>query len=361
MAERLKVGIVGCGIGRDHAAAYHALPEQFELVAICDVDETKGRQVAAKYGVVHSTDFEVLCRMDSLDVIHLYTAALHLAQSLAALAANKHVICEKPLVGSLQQVDTLMAAEAASGRRLMPIFQYRFGHGAQKLKFLIEQGLAGTTYLSTVETAWRRRAEYYAVPWRGKWQTELGGTLLGHAIHPHDLLCYLLGPIRSVFARTTTRVNPIEVEDCAAVSLEMADGSLATLAVTVGSAVEITRLRFCFTNLVAESNTRAYSSSQDPWNFAGDTPELDADIVAALERFEPLPEGYVGQFFRYAQALAGDTELPVTLHDARTALELITAMYYSAETGSAVELPIGADHPKYASWLPDRYAGLRPV
>src|SRR3954451_24756135 len=94
MAQRLKVGIVGCGIGREHAAAYHALPKQFELVAICDVDEAKARQVAATYGVAHSTDFEALCRMDSLDVIDICTPpSLHLTQSLAALAAQKHVIC----------------------------------------------------------------------------------------------------------------------------------------------------------------------------------------------------------------------------------------------------------------------------
>src|SRR5690606_16491448 len=125
------------------------------------------------------------------------------------LAAGKHAICEKPLVGSLKQVDELAIAEQQSRRRLMPIFQYRFGHGLQKLKYLIQEGLAGTSYLSTVETSWRRRSAYYDVPWRGKWATELGGAVLGHAIHTHDMLCYVLGPVKQVFARTNTRVNPI--------------------------------------------------------------------------------------------------------------------------------------------------------
>ncbi len=86
--------------------------------------------------------------------------------------------------------------------------------------------------------------------------------------------------------------------------------------------------------------------------FTGDTPELEAQIAATLERFEPLPEGFAGQFYRFYQALQTGGELPVTLADARAALELITAMYYSAQTGENVDLPIGADHPKYASWLP---------
>ena len=52
------------------------------------------------------------------------------------------------------------------------------------------------------------RATYYEVPWRGHWASELGGCLTGHAIHFLDLLMYVLGPAASVFARTTTLVNP---------------------------------------------------------------------------------------------------------------------------------------------------------
>jgi predicted dehydrogenase len=204
-----------------------------------------------------------------------------------------------------------------------------------------------------VETAWRRRPQYYDVPWRGKWRTELGGALLGHAIHAHDMLCYILGPVKSVFARAATRVNAIEVEDCAAVSLEMADGSLASLSVTLGSLPEITRHRFSFSNLTAESNTRPYTNSGDPWIFTGDTPELAEQIEAALSRCVPLPEGFAGQFYRFHQALQQDGELPVTLRDARASLELITAMYHSGFSRQVVDLPIGPDHPRYGSWLPD--------
>lgn len=236
----------------------------------------------------------------------------------------------------------------------MPIFQYRFGHGLQKLKYLLEQGLGGTAYTATVETAWRRRAAYYDVPWRGKWKTELGGALLGHAIHAHDMLCYIGGPMKSVYARVATRVNPIEVEDCASVSVEMADGSLTSLSVTLGSPQEITRHRFAFSGFSAESNTRPYSNSGDPWTFTGDTPELEARIEEVLSRFTPLPEGFAGQFYRFHQALQQGSELPVTLQDARAALELISAAYHSARTNQSVDLPIGHAHPTYAGWLPEQ-------
>jgi predicted dehydrogenase len=239
----------------------------------------------------------------------------------------------------------------------MPIFQYRFGNGAQKLKFLVDEGVAGRAYLTTVETAWRRRPAYYAVPWRGKWQTELGGPLVTLAIHAHDLLLYILGPAKSVFARTTTLVNPIETEDCVSASLELADGSLASLSVTTGSTVEISRHRFCFSNLTAESNLAPYHNSFEPWSFTGDTPEITRQIEATLARFTPQPERFVGQFYRFYHALQAGTELPVTLAEARRALELITALYHSAETRRPVTLPLGHDHPKYAGWQPQRSSG----
>jgi predicted dehydrogenase len=354
MSEKLRVAVVGGGIGVSHIKAYVQLPEMFEIVAICDIDTVKAAKIAEEFSIPRVVaNFSDLCAMDDIDVIDICTPPhLHFPQALEVLAAGKHAICEKPLVGSLKQVDELAIAEQQSGRRLMPIFQYRFGHGLQKLKYLIQEGLAGTSYLSTVETSWRRRSAYYDVPWRGKWATELGGAVLGHAIHTHDMLCYVLGPVKQVFARTNTRVNPIEVEDCASASLLMADGSLASLSVTLGSSEEISRHRFCFSNFVAESNLRPYSNSGEPWTFVGDTPELSEQIASALERFQPLPEHNVGQFYRFHQAITQGGELPVTIADSRASLELVTAIYYSSQTGQPVDLPLSSDHPKYESWLP---------
>jgi predicted dehydrogenase len=357
MGEALKVGVVGCGIGRQHLDAYRILSDMFEVVAICDANEAKAREVATAYAIGRVlTDVTALCQLDDLEIVDLCTPPyLHAAQTLQALEAGKHVICEKPLCGSLEDADRVATAEKQSGRRVMPIFQYRFGHGIQKLRLLVERGIAGRAYLTTVETAWRRRPAYYAVPWRSRWATELGGPVVNLAIHAHDLVYYLLGPARSVTAHLTTLVNPIETEDCVAVSLEMADGSLCTLAVTTGSAHEISRHRFCFANLSAESNTWPYRSSHDPWVFTGDTPEIDGRIREALAAFEPGPEGFAGQFTRYHDALRSGAELPVTLGDARASLELITAIYHAARTRAPVRLPLDAAHPLYGGWqLPGR-------
>lgn len=349
--------MVGLGVGRSHVREYQEVNDRFDVVAVCDLVRERAEEVAEQYGITRvTTSFDEVCRMDDLDAIDICTPPhLHFEQIQHVLASGKHAICEKPLVSSLREVDELIRLEASSGRRVMPIFQYRFGHGLQKLKLLIARGVAGKAYLTTVETAWRRRPDYYAVPWRGKWATERGGTLLSHAIHNHDLVCYVIGPPRRLFAYTTTRVNPIEVEDCAAVALEMADGSAASLGVTVGSPAEISRHRFSFQGLVAESNIRPYTNSGDPWTYVGDTPEQEEQIAAVLAEFQPLPEHYAGQFYRFHDALLTGAELPVTLLDARLSIEMITAMYWSSETGQAVTFPIGSDHPRYNSWVPDQY------
>ncbi|MEM7112313.1 MAG: Gfo/Idh/MocA family oxidoreductase [Chloroflexota bacterium] len=351
----MKVAVVGCGIGQFHIEAYQKLPEKFEVVAICDLDQEKATATAAKFGIGHVfTSFDELCAWDEVEVIDICTPShLHVPNSHHALAAGKHVICEKPIAGSLLDIDGLMVAEQVSGKRLMPIFNYRFGHGLQKLLHLRAKGVTGNAYLSSIEVHWLRGAPYYAVDWRGKWVSELGGCLITHAIHAHDALYQVLGPAKSVFARTKTLVNPIETEDCVVLSLEMADGSLVTSSVTLGSAVEITRQRYCFEHLTVESNLAPYAeNTANPWHFTPQSDEAKTAVSAALADFVPQPEGYEGQFSRFYDAMQTGGPLPVTLQDAWESAALLTAVYHSARTNQPVELPIDRAHPLYAGWQP---------
>jgi predicted dehydrogenase len=354
MTRRLRVGVVGLGVGAHHVAAFTALPELYEMVAVADLDADRRAKTAAEHGVPHAvSDLDAMLALPGLDLVSICTPPdSHAALIERGLAAGLHVVCEKPLVGSLADVDRLAELDGRGAGRIHPIFQYRFGHGLQKLKALVAAGLAGPAYLTTIETAWTRGADYYATAWRGKWRTEMGGVCLTQAIHAHDMLCYILGPIARVHARVATRVNPIEVEDCAAVSVEMADGSLATLSATLGSAEQISRLRFCFRELTAESNLDPYKPSRDPWRFIGRDEAAQARIDAALAGFDGGLEYYEGQFARMHAAITAGAPDPVTLADARASLELITGIYHSARTGDAVTFPVGADHPLYRGWLP---------
>jgi predicted dehydrogenase len=353
-AQPLRVAVVGLGIGQGHIWALKENRDRFQIVAVADPQAELAESTAANLrGVTALTSFEAVLDVDDIDAICLCTPpSLHAEQITAALNAGRHVIAEKPLVGSLAEVDAIAAAAEAADRWVMPVFQYRYGHGIQKVKHLVETGVAGAAYVAMADVAWRRRPDYYAGSWRGTWQGEMGGVLLSHSIHALDLLSYVLGPVRSVYAQTAVRVNDVETEDCAVVALTFADGSMATLSATLGSPAEISRHRYSFAHLSAESGTLPYDHTGDPWEITADTDEDQAAIDAALSRFEPGKESWPGQFQRLADALEAGAPLPVTLADARASLEVVTACYRSAASGERVTLPITDDDDFYQGWQP---------
>ncbi|WP_108398621.1 Gfo/Idh/MocA family protein [Devosia submarina] len=358
MSRKLRVAVIGAGIAERHLMGYQWNKALFDVPVLCSLDEDRGRNLCQKFGIPEYTqDVETLFGRDDIDVIDVCTPPHnHFELSRRAIEAGKHVICEKPLFGSIADVDAMSEIVQRSDRKLMPIFQYRYGTGLQKLKLLIEEGLTGKPFMTTIETHWWRGPAYYEVPWRGKWATELGGGLLGHAIHAHDMLNYVHGPCAELFAYGATLVNKIEVEDTMALAVKMQNGSLATLSMTLGSRKEISRLRFCFHDLVAESILEPYTMGRDPWQFTAGTPEHQKRVDEALSTYENKEDGYTRQFELFHEAIMADAEPPVTLQDARNSLELVTAAYHSQRTGQPTPMPIEADHPLYKSWLPDTEA-----
>lgn len=335
------VAVVGLGVGRAHLWAWKRVPEHFRVAAVCDHDDARRAATAERLpDAFAATDLDELLGRDDVQIIDLCTPpALHLDQITRALRAGHDVVCEKPVVGTAEEIDQLLELERETGHRVMPVFQYRFGHGLQKLRHLVDAGLTGALHTATIEVSWLRGKEYYAAPWRGTVAGELGGVLLTHAVHALDMLTHVAGPLTAVSARIATRVNDVETEDCAAVTMELEGGALATLSATLGSLVEITRHRFCFERLTAQSNTEPYTNSSDPWTFTS-SDGSDA-IDAALETFVPRHENFLGQFERLGDAQRDGTELPVTLHDARRAIAAVNAMYESATTRREVVLAVG--------------------
>jgi predicted dehydrogenase len=356
MSDAIKtVAIVGCGIGRSHMTeGYIPNAGRFKVIAVCDINEERLKSFADEFGIPRmTTKFDDLLAMDDLDIIDICTPPMvHRGQVLAGLAAGKHVICEKPLCGSLAEIDEIIAAEKSAAGKLMPIFQYRYGDGIQQAKAIIDAGIAGKPYVATAETLWKRTADYYAVPWRGKWASELGGVLMTHSIHIHDMLTYLMGPISGLFGRVTTRVNPIEVEDCISASCVLKSGAFASLTATLGSQEEISRLRLAFENVTIESDHDPYSPGAKPWRIIPASPEIEARIQDLLADWKPVPPRFTSQLARFHDALLSNGPMPVTTADSRQSLEIVTAFYHSSETHTEVTLPLSPDHPKYKSWIP---------
>jgi predicted dehydrogenase len=357
---RLRLAIVGCGwvAGTQYETGYSHLPELFDVVACCDIDADRAAAFAKKYAIAGiETDFETLIARADIDVVSICTPPmLHFSMVTQALAAGKNVICEKPLTSSLELADEIIAAEKRSCGRVMPVFQYRFGTGFLRARHLVRSGLLGKLYVASVETAWRRTPEYYKVPWRGKFASELGGVLLTQAIHIHDLFMDLTGPVSAVAAFKATRVNPIEVEDCAVASLRLTNGALASLTATLGSMRPTTRIRLCFEHGTIErvaTDQDAIYPAREPWDVYASDEATKAELTAKMAEIEPSQHSFFArQFELFHAALRSDGPFPVTLQDARRALELITALFQAAEAGEIVSLPIDADHPKYKGWTP---------
>ncbi|MFV2035695.1 MAG: Gfo/Idh/MocA family oxidoreductase, partial [Halocynthiibacter sp.] len=208
--------------------------------------------------------------------------------------------------------------------------------------------------VASIETHWKRGADYYAVPWRGTWAGEQGGAVLGHAIHAHDLLTHVFGPVRKVSAMTATRVNPIETEDCAAISFEMCNGALVTSSITLGAASDSSRLRFVFEHLTAESGTAPYAPASDGWTLTARAPENQARVDEITSAVPDMPSGFRGLLIEVARALGGEPSRVVTPDEGRRSIELVTAIYQSQRGSCPVELPLGSESSGYDGWQPFR-------
>lgn len=348
------VAIIGAGIGAEHLAAYRGLPARFRVQTVCDLDQARAQRVlGGSPGTTYSSDLAEVLADEAVDIVDICLPPhLHLDACISALEAGKQVICEKPLVTSLADLDRLEAISVRTGRRIFPVYQYRYGDGTAQLHALIESGLAGRAFVASLETHWNRDSTYYAVDWRGTWAGEQGGAILGHSIHIHDWLSAILGPVASVYAELGTRVNSIEVEDCAALSIRMANGALVTSSVTLGAAWDTSRLRFCFEGLTAESGSLPYRPAEGDWTFTARLPGNQADVDRIVSGAAGQLSSYAGLFDAIADALDGAPGREVTLEDARRSLEFVSAVYASSRRGEPMALPLAQDDPIRGGWCP---------
>lgn len=349
----IRVAILGAGIGGEHLAAYRQLRTHFAVDMLVDQDAARAESLRDGDEYAVANDLQKALENPEINLIDICLPPhLHVPVTLKALAAGKHVICEKPIATSMADIDRLRQAADQSGKQVFPVFQYRWGPSHAKLRGLIAAGVAGAPQVGALETHWSRGADYYAIPWRGTWAGEQGGAVLGHAIHNHDLMTHLMGPVTSLSAMTTTRVNPIETEDCAAITFHMSGGALCTSSITLGAATDETRIRLVFEHLTATSSTAPYAPGSEDWRFVarrpGDQPRIDA-IVADTP---PEPVGFEGFLTAVAQALTDQQNRAVTLEDGAASVALVTAIYHAARSGERVSLPLEPTHPLYEGWQP---------
>ncbi len=361
--------IVGAGaVAEAHAAYYagRAAPPEGggeetvpRLAAVVDTDEERARGFAGRHDVrLVFTDMEEALAEVRPEVVHICTPPwLHAEQSIAAMKAGAWVLCEKPACGSLAELDRIEAVERSTGCYAATVFQWRFGSGMRHLKDRIEAGALGRPLVAVCNTLWYRDAAYYAVPWRGRWATELGGPTIIHGIHLMDALLWLLGDWEEVYARAPTLARDLETEDASAALVRFAGGAVATVLNSVLSPRQETYLRVDFEQATVEASG-LYEVTNAQWRGTprpADEPEETSRLEAAWGTIEEdVAATQATQIAEFYRDLYADRPPLTTGSERRRTVEFITGLYKSAFTGTAVTpASITADDPYYRRLSPE--------
>lgn len=353
----LRCGLVGTGGAAGFHARSVAAHPGVELVAVTDHDRRKADEFAAAWGhpVAYDTLDELLEGAE-LDVLLICTPpGAHEKQALAAFAAGVHVIVEKPPAASLVELDEMRAAATIARRELAVVFQQRTGTAAAHYRGLLQSGALGRPLIAVCQTLWYRDRDYYAVPWRGKWDTEGGGTTLGHGIHQIDLLAYLLGDWSSVRAGLWRLARDIENEDASTATVTFANGVVASVITSAVSPRQLSSIRIDTqkATIVVE---HLYGHGHENWSV---TPARGIDeaeaacwaLTGAEERSDHEP--LLRDVF---DALILERPLPSTADEPARSTEIVAAIYASAAAnGAAVTPEMLANHPTH------RRAFISPV
>jgi len=336
------VGLIGAGnISGTHARALASIRD-VEIAAVYAPTLAHAQQLASAHGAIACDSIEQLLDHRPLDIVVIGSpSGLHAEHGIAAAKRGLHVLVEKPLDVTVARADALIDEAARAGITLGVIFQDRLKPDVRRLKALVETERLGTPILANARVKWYRPPSYYAGSrWRGTRALDGGGALMNQGVHTVDLLRWLFGPVRRVFAKTATALHAIEVEDTAVAVLEFVSGAIGTL----------------------EAATSAYPgySRQIELTGSNGTVRLDGDDLAAIDlkdvRDEERPTRPGAVTASAASAVVADTTPHVRVFEdfidavaqrsapicdgrsGRASVALIQAIYQSARTNLPVEI-----------------------
>lgn len=341
----VRVAVVGTGgiVTGSHLSALKAQSGRVRLVGAVEVDE---RRLAAFLdragdGVSGYPGMTEMLAAEQPDLVLIGTPpALHAEQTRTALRAGAWVLCEKPLCLSLAEYDEIASAEGdgeAGGPYASAVFQHRYGSGAAHARQLLRAGELGRPLVAHCQTTWHRDADYYSVPWRGRWETEGGGPTMGHGIHQMDLLLHLLGEWSEIRAMAGRLVHDVESEDVSTALVRFESGAVATVVNSVLSADEVSRIRIDCADATVEL-THLYGYGNDDWAYTP-APHVREQQERTSHWRTPaadVPSSHAAQLSGFLDAMEKGVRPPGSGPDARRTLEFLAALYKSAFTGRPV-------------------------
>ncbi|MCA9215421.1 MAG: Gfo/Idh/MocA family oxidoreductase [Planctomycetales bacterium] len=349
----LGFGIVGCGmISNFHAKAIADI-RGAKLLSCFDMVAPKGEAFAKDHGIDFYDDLNAMLSDDRLDIVTICTpSGAHMEPAVAAANAGKHVVVEKPLEITLKRCDKIIEACEKNNVVCSAIFPSRFHESSKLMKQAIDKNRFGKVTMGDAYVKWFRTQEYYdSGAWRGTWKLDGGGALMNQAIHSVDLLAWLMGPVKSISARTSTLAHErIEVEDVAVASLEFESGALGVIeATTAAYPGYLKRIE------IHGSEGTAVLEEEDikVWDFAKSTKKDDelrkkmaGKTATGGGAADPTAIGHHGhaqQFKDVVKAIKSGGKPAIDGYEGRRSVEIILAIYKSAEIGRAVELPLKSD------------------
>lgn len=341
--RKIRFAVVGCGrISQKHFEALAAHADTAEVVAVCDTDPAALAAAAERTGVPGYASLPELLAGSGADVVVLCTpSGLHAEQGVQAARAGVHVVTEKPMATRWQDGKTLVQACDQAGVDLFVVKQNRRNPTIQQLKRAVERRRFGRIYMVNINVFWNRPQEYYdAARWRGTWEFD-GGAFMNQASHYVDLLDWLIGPVETVHAFTSTLARNIQVEDTGVANVRWRNGALGSINVTMLTYPK--NLEGSITVIGEKGTVRiggvAINEVQH-WEFA-EPEEGDREVrETSYQTASVYGVGHPLYYENVIQALRGEAEAQTDGREGLRSLELLTGIYLSARDGRPVSLPL---------------------
>jgi UDP-N-acetyl-2-amino-2-deoxyglucuronate dehydrogenase len=308
------------------------------VVALSSRRAEQAALVAGEEGCAFTTDPEELVRRPDVEIVTITTSSgSHARLALAAIAAGKHVVIEKPMAMNAAEARRIIDAAKAKGVLLSVISQRRFEPVHRTVKAAVSSGALGRLLLVEARCPYYRTQEYYdSADWRGT-IAEDGGALMNQSIHSVDLMLWLGGPAREVVGRIATQTHRMEAEDLALAIVSFASGAMGTV-----SASTSIRPGFLPTlDLFGEKGSiRLEGANVTHWSVPGvEMPATSGPTSAGVANPQLAShEHHRTQLADVLAALEEGRAPAVTGEDGLRAVELVDGVYQSARTGKPVPL-----------------------
>ena len=341
--RKIKVGLIGCGrISKNHLKSLQELNSDFELVGVCDIDPEALQKASTEYQVEGFERLEDLIQTTKPDMISVCTpSGLHPEHTITAAQLGCHVVCEKPMATKFEPAVKMIKTCHENNVRLFVVHQNRYNSTLQLLKQAIDNERFGRIYMVNLNVFWTRPQEYYDMAkWRGTWDLD-GGCFMNQASHYIDLLSWMIGPIESLHAFTTTLERKIEAEDTGVLSVKWKHGGLGSVNVTMLTYPK--NLEGSITILGEKGSVRVGGLAVNEiqhWEFSDSRPEDQTIADANYQTTSVYGFGHKGYYQNVASTLRGEAQPLVDGQEGLDSLEVLVATYQSAREGRRVQLPL---------------------